>query len=208
MKEKQQLLFRNAGSSGSDWLVAGTLDEFLQNGVYLIKLLNADGTLGLPFTVTNEDVVKLVVSDSGANGKQQTGRAVVQTITFAGSGSAKSTTYTRTGCYCNGKYTWGEWAMTGYAASILHHTGTVASIMPNVLNVWGEVLELDITFMESVDKSVVNEYMIQFTSGEMPTMLLLPGEIKWQVAPVIKANKIYQISIVNNLAVMGEFSNE
>ena len=140
MKEKQQLLFRNSGSTGSDWLVAGTLDEFLQNGVYLIKMLNADGTLGLPFSVTNDDVVKLVVSDSGANGRQQTGRAVVQTITFARSGSAMSITYTRTRRNVNGNHQWSSWVEPEAASTVNIYDGSVTAeklsddIRPNVVN--------------------------------------------------------------------------
>ena len=140
MKEKQQLLFRNSGSTGSDWLVAGTMDEFLQNGVYLIKMLNADGTLGLPFSVTNDDVVKLVVSDSGANGRQQTGRAVVQTITFARSGSARSITYTRTRRNVNGNQQWSSWVEPEAASTANIYDGSITAeklsddIRPNVVN--------------------------------------------------------------------------
>lgn len=140
MKEKQQLLFRNSGSTGSDWLVAGTLDEFLQNGVYLIKMLNADGTLGLPFSVTNDDVVKLVVSDSGANGRQQSGRAVVQTITFARSGSARSITYTRTRRNVNGNQQWSSWVEPEAASTANIYDGSVTAeklsddIRPNAVS--------------------------------------------------------------------------
>ena len=80
--------------------------------------------------------------------------------------------------------------------------------MPNEFNVWGEVRELEIMLAEPADKSVVNEYMIQFISGEVATTLILPSEIKWTSAPKIQANKVYQISIVNNLAVVGEYGNE
>lgn len=90
---------------------------------------------------------------------------------------------------------------------IVQQTETTVEIAPNVLNLWGEVTSLDITLAEG-KAGVVNEYMFQFTSGATATTLVLPAEIKWMSTPVIQANRVYQISIVNNLAVMGEFSNE
>ena len=90
---------------------------------------------------------------------------------------------------------------------IIEQTENTVEIAPNVLNLWGEVTSLDITLAEG-KAGVVNEYMIQFTSGETATTLVLPAEIKWMSTPIIQANKVYQISIVNNLAVMGEFSDE
>lgn len=90
---------------------------------------------------------------------------------------------------------------------IIEQTETSVEIAPNVLNVWGEVVELDITLAEG-KAGVVNEYMFQFTSGETATTLVLPAEIKWVSAPSVRSNKTYQVSIINNLAVIGEFSNE
>ena len=90
---------------------------------------------------------------------------------------------------------------------IVQQTETTVEIAPNVLNLWGEVAELDITLAEA-DATKVNEYMFQFTSGETATTLTLPAEIKWVSAPNIQANKTYQVSIINNLGVIGEFSHE
>ena len=47
----------------------------------------------------------------------------------------------------------------------------------------------------------------KFTSGATPTVLTLPEDIKWASKLKIKADAIYQISIVDNLAVFTEFSN-
>ena len=90
---------------------------------------------------------------------------------------------------------------------IVQQTETTVEIAPNVLNVWGEVTSLDITLADA-DATKVNEYMFQFSSGETATTLVLPADIKWMSAPIIQANKVYQLSIVNNLAVIGEFGNE
>lgn len=86
-------------------------------------------------------------------------------------------------------------------------TETTASIAPNILYVWGEVAELSITLADGED-GVVNEYMVQFTSGATATTLTLPDSIVWMSAPSIQANKTYQVSIINNLGVIGEFGYE
>jgi hypothetical protein len=90
---------------------------------------------------------------------------------------------------------------------IIQQTETTVAIAPNVLNLWGEVASLDITLAEGT-AGVVNEYMFQFTSGATATTLVLPADIKWVSAPNIQANKTYQVSIINNLGVIGEFGDE
>ena len=92
--------------------------------------------------------------------------------------------------------------------SVINQTATTVTIQPNVLNVWGEVASLDITLATPTDTSIANEYMVQFTSGETPTQLVLPDTIEWMSEPTINANATYQLSIINNLAVIGEWSNE
>lgn len=90
----------------------------------------------------------------------------------------------------------------------VNQTQTTLEIQPNVFNVWGEVASLDITLATPTDTSIINEYMVQFTSGATPTQLVLPATIKWMKQPNISANLTYQLSIINNLAVIGEWSNE
>lgn len=91
---------------------------------------------------------------------------------------------------------------------IRNNTSSTADIEPNVLNVWGEMITLNITLAPPTDESIVNEYLIQFTSGDIATTLALPDTITWMSEPTINANATYQISIINNLAIIGEFSNE
>ena len=99
---------------------------------------------------------------------------------------------------------------SGYvtATKVVEQSASTANIQPNVLNVWGEVESLDITLAEPTDNTIVNEYMAQFTSGATATTLTLPNTIKWMAAPNIQPNKTYQLSIINNLGVIGEFSHE
>lgn len=82
-----------------------------------------------------------------------------------------------------------------------------ASIEPNKLYIWEEVESLNITLAEGKD-NVINEYMFQFTSGATATTLVLPADIKWLSTPNVQANKTYQVSIINNLGVIGEFGDE
>lgn len=102
----------------------------------------------------------------------------------------------------------GQNGRDGYVAPIINQSATTATIQPNVLNVWGEVATLDITLATPSDTSVVNEYMVQFTSGATATQLVLPDSIEWMSEPTINANATYQLSIINNLAVIGEWANE
>ena len=95
-----------------------------------------------------------------------------------------------------------------WSIPIIKHISTTVQIKPNVLNVWGRVDNLNISFAKVEDQNIVNEYMIQFESGNAGTTLSLPSNLKWVSVPEIAENKIYQISIINNLAVIGEFSNE
>jgi hypothetical protein len=91
---------------------------------------------------------------------------------------------------------------------VVNQTNNIVEIQPNVLNVWGEVAKLTITLATPNDTSIVNEYMVQFASGATATTLVLPDIIQWLSEPTINPNATYQLSIVNNLAVIGEFSNE
>lgn len=99
-----------------------------------------------------------------------------------------------------------EYVNKAINVSIVEQTNSVVTILPNVLNVWGEVASLDITLADG-EEAVVNEYMVQFTSGATATTLTLPDSIVWMSSPNIQANKTYQLSIINNLGVIGEFGN-
>lgn len=57
------------------------------------------------------------------------------------------------------------------------------------------------------DNSIVNEYFIQFTTPSAGCALVVPSSIKWLngETPIMQGGKTYQISIINNLAVVGVF---
>jgi hypothetical protein len=83
-----------------------------------------------------------------------------------------------------------------------------SGIKPNCLYVFGTISSgLHVSLLEG-DGSIVNEYMIQFSTGDtVPSLHLTQnsGTIQWQTEPVLQPNKTYQISIINNLGVIGEF---
>lgn len=85
----------------------------------------------------------------------------------------------------------------------------IVTIIPNTFHVWDEISTLDVS-LGAETTGVANEYLFQFTSGSESTSLILPDDIKWanDEAPVIEANKIYQISILNGLAICSEFNNQ
>lgn len=77
----------------------------------------------------------------------------------------------------------------------------VTELQPNKYYKWGEVASLSLTLGAPID-GILNEYMFEFISGVTPTTLTLPDTIKWETIPTIEANKKYQISIVNNVALI------
>ena len=92
---------------------------------------------------------------------------------------------------------------------IVEHTTeetTIDALTPNVLHKWGTMTSLTISALATPsDETVVNEYMIEFTSGSTATALSLPSSIVWAETPNIEANATYQISIINNLGIIVKF---
>lgn len=102
----------------------------------------------------------------------------------------------------------GNIAIEGQEIQVVNHgtNDTIFELTPNVLHIWDEVASLTLT-LQTVEETSYNEFMIQFTSGATATQLSLPETVKWVNTPSVEANKIYQISILNNLAVLGSWDN-
>lgn len=102
----------------------------------------------------------------------------------------------------------GDIEVEGEPTAIVDHgtNDTTFELTPNVLHKWDEVASLTLT-LGAETPNIVNEFMIQFTSGATATQLSLPETVKWLNTPEIAANMVYQISILNNLAVIGGWSN-
>ena len=96
-----------------------------------------------------------------------------------------------------------DWGFSKKIQQVDHGTeDTIFTLTPNVFHVWGEVSSLDLDLGESID-GIVNEYLFQFTSGEVPTTLILPDTIKWlHFSPEIVENTTYQCSIINNIGII------
>lgn len=88
--------------------------------------------------------------------------------------------------------------------SIVSHgtSDTTFTLTPNVFHTWGTVSSLTLTL--GTGTSYMDEYMFQFTSGSTATTLSLPNTVEWiNGTPTIETNTTYQVSIVNNIAVIG-----
>lgn len=91
-----------------------------------------------------------------------------------------------------------------------HGTGdTTFELTPNVFHKWGEAASLTLT-LGAETAGVANQYTFEFASGSTATVLALPDSLKWadDNVPTIDSNMIYQISILNGLAVVLKFDNE
>lgn len=81
-------------------------------------------------------------------------------------------------------------------------SSTTTTLSENIYYIWGEVASLTLTLGTPADASKLSEYMFEFQSGATPTTLSLPSSVKWVDTPTIEANKTYQVSIVDNIAII------
>lgn len=91
---------------------------------------------------------------------------------------------------------------------VVYPTETTIEIQPNTMYIFGEAASLTITLAEPSDEGHLNEYMFEFTSGSTATALTVPDTVKWVSEMNIEANKIYQVSIVNNIGIIMGVSYE
>lgn len=91
--------------------------------------------------------------------------------------------------------------MKSYGMPVVAQTEAMVTIQPDVLNKWGEVTSLTVDFAEG-NEDYAHEYCIEFVSGETATTLSLPSAVKFPDEPTIETNMRYQISVVNNIALI------
>lgn len=87
-------------------------------------------------------------------------------------------------------------------------TSTSKSIEPNKYYKWTSAMSsLTITLATPTNTSRLNNYMFEFTTSSNGCTLNVPSTVKWSngEAPNIEASKTYQVSIINNLAVVSNF---
>lgn len=70
-----------------------------------------------------------------------------------------------------------------------------------------EIPIIDVSLISPTDTTIVNEYFIQFSTPSTGATLIMPANIKWlnNETPILQPSKTYQLSIINNLAIIGVF---
>ena len=80
----------------------------------------------------------------------------------------------------------------------------VYAIDPNVFYDFDYCGTLHLSLNPSKDSGLLNEYMFQFISADSSTTLAIDGPVQWlNGQPALKPDYLYQVSIVNNLAIIG-----
>lgn len=90
------------------------------------------------------------------------------------------------------------------AFPIVNAISSSATLQHNTCYLFGEVEELNIT-LDSDDTPLVKVYMFQFHSGATPTRLSVPSSVEWANDPIIRANRVYQVTIIDGYATYREF---
>lgn len=171
-------------NSGYGVMISGAAEDLLyfsvadtSGSVYSIEV-NLDGTI-----VSRKEISLTIYNTKTINGQSLVGSG---DITIEGGGSGSS------------------------AMPLVDHgtNGTTSMIAPNVFHKWGEVASLTLT-LGAETAGVANQYTFEFSSGSTATVLALPDSLKWadDNVPTIEPNMIYQISILNGLAVALKFKN-
>lgn len=94
-----------------------------------------------------------------------------------------------------------------YGMPVVEQTEATVTIQPDVLNKWGEVASLTIDFAAG-SEGYAHEYCMEFISGATATTLSLPEAVRFPEEPTIEANTRYQISVVNNIALIAGVATE
>lgn len=86
---------------------------------------------------------------------------------------------------------------------------TSATIQPNTFTDFGTVTALTITLGSVASDATLEERMFgfQFTSGTTATTLTMPSTVKFPEDPTIEAGYTYQVTILNNLALISGWPN-
>lgn len=77
-------------------------------------------------------------------------------------------------------------------------TSAAAALDPNKFYVFPEMSALSVTLAPPESSDIVNEYHFRFTSGSAATVLTLPNGVVEPDDFSVEANKVYEISIVDN----------
>ena len=92
--------------------------------------------------------------------------------------------------------------------SLITFEGDSITLQPNVYYRQSKSsTQLAIYLGGEVNTNILNEYLIEFSTGSHSTTISLPSSIKWAngEVPTFEKDTTYQISIVNNLGVCLKF---
>ena len=82
-------------------------------------------------------------------------------------------------------------------------TETALAIEPDKFYKWGEVASLALALNPQTSPRYAGQYFFQFTCPtDAATSLSLPIGLIWSAEPKIEAGKTYQVSILENLAIL------
>lgn len=190
--------------------------------------LNSSGQMFVNVPWTDTNTTYGIVGGNGSTGLVKNGSSVTSASGYTACPIISGVPYYKD---TNTTYTLSSFGITATAAELNYCDGVTSNIQtqlnskgskistesggtgaitkqlsPNKLYEFGSCSSLAITLAAEVS-GIYNEYMFEFTASGATT-LSLPSSIKWlgDNAPVITSGKKYQVSIVNNLAVYGEFS--
>lgn len=80
-----------------------------------------------------------------------------------------------------------------------------ANIQTNKFYIFGTVTSLTITLVNIYNQNIFNEYHFMFTSGSTATVLTLPNTVVLPSGFQVEANKVYEVSIVENYATVASW---
>ncbi len=156
MEENMKIEYRKlTDNESAPWLLLTNIDELIWNGVYVLRVTGDDGSSGLPFRLGNDDTVTLVLKDHAHEGALQSGRTIVQTVTYVERATGKVFTYTRTRCKTGKSHSWSYWTLAEEGSGITEIPKASSASLGAVIV--GEGLSVDGDGKISVASDSVNE---------------------------------------------------
>ena len=95
------------------------------------------------------------------------------------------------------------------AKSYAESSATNVMLLPNVYTRQTNTpTTLNITLSAATNRTIMNEYFIEFTCAANGTTVSFPSTVKWinDTTPTFEAGCTYQVSIINNLGTWIKFA--
>ena len=179
-----------------------SFDDLIDDGIYSGVNVYSDG-----YPLTGYETFVLIVLNGYLSGNG------VSQLKYSIAGE-ESTVSTRNYSSSSG---WSDWeslggnglSYRGYQEVNVESSTIDCTISPNKFYIWQDSVSSLTIRLGSDVAGFASEYLFQFCSASDSTTLTLPNSVKWanDEAPEIEANKVYQVSILKNLATYMKFSN-